>query len=183
MSAEKSQKTAIKEGVRYCGGICTMLLLLGGAGGLEHQFRQCPLNGTPGGGNPVWRGPGRDSRCHRMADPSSKDLCGSDFRRRTGSVRLPSSDFFPTRSRAPLCWEFLPALNFCGTGDDLVLGRGMAIGSWAMVAAAFCRFHALHGLRAAGRKKSEPDVHAGGLRCHDQLYLFGCDGLCGDICR
>ena len=75
----------------------------GGAGGLEHQFRQCPLNGTPGGGNPVWRGPGRDSRCHRMADPSSKDLCGSDFRRRTGSVWLPSSDFFFQPDRGPLC--------------------------------------------------------------------------------
>ena len=45
------------------------------------------------------------------------------------------------------------------------------------------RFNALYGLRAAGRKKSEPDVHAGGLRCHDQLYLLGGYGLCGDLCR
>ena len=45
-----------------------------------------------------------------------------------------------------------------------------------------CRIYDFHGLCAGDRKAGAADVRAGGMRCHDQLYLFRDYGFCGDLC-
>ena len=64
-----------------------------------------------------------------------------------------------------------------------LLGKAMTAGSGVMIIAAFVRFSDFHGLCPSGLKESKADVHAGGQRRYDRLYLFGCDGFCGNVCR
>lgn len=184
MSAEKSQKTAIKEGVRYCVVFAAMLLLLAALVVWNINSGSVPL--TVRQVVEILLGAGREETAGVIVwQIRLPRICAAVI---LGGALAVSGFLLQTFFSNPIAGPFVLGISsgaklFVALVMIWFLGRGH--GHWFLGygSSGICRFHALHGLRAAGRKKSEPDVHAGGLRCHDQLYLFGCDGLCGDICR
>ena len=112
MSAEKSQKTAIKESVRYCMVFAAMLLLLAALVVWNINSGSVPL--TVRQVAEILFGAGREETAGVIVwQIRFPRICAAVI---LGGALAVSGfllqTFFPTRSRAPLCWEFLPALNF-----------------------------------------------------------------------
>ena len=89
----------------------------------------------------------------------------------------------------PDCGTFCTGYFFrgktgCCSDHDLSSGkRSMVATSASHDHCGLCRFFDFHGLCASDLKESTADVHAGGKRHYDWIYLFGCDRFCSDFCR
>lgn len=62
------------------------------------------------------------------------------------------------------------------------LGRGRMVNSAGMIAAAFAGGDAFHGLCPVDVEADQADVHAGGQRRDDRIYLLGGNGAGRDVC-
>ena len=138
MSAEKSQKTAIKEGVRYCVVFAAMLLLLAALVVWNINSGSVPL--TVRQVAEILFGVGREEIAGVIVwQIRLPRICAAVI---LGGALAVSGFLLQTFFSNPIAGPFVLGISsgaklFVALVMIWFLGRGMAIGSWAMVAAAF----------------------------------------------
>ena len=138
MSAEKSQKTAIKEGVRYCAVFAAMLLLLAALVVWNINSGSVPL--TVRQVAEILFGAGREETAGVIVwQIRLPRICAAVI---LGGALAVSGFLLQTFFSNPIAGPFVLGISsgaklFVALVMIWFLGRGMAIGSWAMVAAAF----------------------------------------------
>ena len=138
MSAEKSQKTAIKESVRYCMVFAAMLLLLAALVVWNINSGSVPL--TVRQVAEILFGVGREETAGVIVwQIRLPRICAAVI---LGGALAVSGFLLQTFFSNPIAGPFVLGISsgaklFVALVMIWFLGRGMAIGSWAMVAAAF----------------------------------------------
>lgn len=138
MSAEKSQKTAIKESVRYCMVFAAMLLLLAALVVWNINSGSVPL--TVRQVAEILFGAGREETAGVIVwQIRFPRICAAVI---LGGALAVSGFLLQTFFSNPIAGPFVLGISsgaklFVALVMIWFLGRGMAIGSWAMVAAAF----------------------------------------------
>ena len=166
---------------RYLLSFGLLLALFCPAVSVESEFR----NGTADAGGKSQRFYLRkaetDGPSHRLEIRLPRILAPR-FWRSTGGVRLPAADLFCQSHRQPLCAGIsLRGQADGGPGHDRAAGTGADHKLRRHGAGGVCRLHDFHGVCAADFRPGAADVHAGGLRRDDRLYLLGDNGFSGDV--
>ena len=138
MSAERSQKTAIKEGVRYCVVFAAMLLLLAALVVWNINSGSVPL--TVRQAAEILLGTGREETAGVIVwQIRLPRICAAVI---LGGALAVSGFLLQTFFSNPIAGPFVLGISsgaklFVALVMIWFLGRGMVIGSWVMVAAAF----------------------------------------------